>query len=298
MPAGTVQAIDPIILGHNQFFGVDHLSQQKGILRERHFSRTENIIELVKYCYDQDVRGLMLSTHDRIQQICPLIKKDADLRDNLSLYPVLPYIAKYVRQANEKGIVNVVMDQLSGVSLARKLSTLLRGGLGLFQKDIYKMIPSLIDLELAPFRGLRIKAIFLHQALTDLALGLDLKDIFLFYHDYIQKHYNCVPAYCTYNLPHLTRKLKEYGLPRPVIMAPFNKVGFQMSPSLTECEKCLKEENLDLVAMGTLASGYLNPEEAYSYLYSLPNVRSTVVGVSTKSHADETFNQIRSRLKG
>ena len=45
--------------------------------------------------------------------------------------------------------------------------------------------------------------------------------------------------------------------------------------------------------MSTLAAGYLKPEEAYEYLFSLPNIKSVVVGVSTREHAEETFGIIR-----
>jgi len=39
--------------------------------------------------------------------------------------------------------------------------------------------------------------------------------------------------------------------------------------------------------------GNLKPKEAYEYLFSLPNIESVVVGVSTKEHAEETFGIIR-----
>jgi len=49
--------------------------------------------------------------------------------------------------------------------------------------------------------------------------------------------------------------------------------------------------------MSTLAAGYLKPQEAYDYLFSLPNVASVVVGVSRKDHAQETFQIIREHIQ-
>ncbi len=64
---------------------------------------------------------------------------------------------------------------------------------------------------------------------------------------------------------------------------------FKMNPSREECERCLGEYDVDVLAMSTLAAGYLKPKEAYEYLFSLPNIKSVVVGVSTREHAEETF---------
>jgi hypothetical protein len=90
--------------------------------------------------------------------------------------------------------------------------------------------------------------------------------------------------------------LNEWAIDEKVIMAPFNKVGFQMNPSREECEEALRECKHDVIAMSTLAAGYLKPAEAYEYLFRLPNIRSVVVGVSSKKHAEETFRLLNDRM--
>jgi len=89
----------------------------------------------------------------------------------------------------------------------------------------------------------------------------------------------------------------EWGIKKPLIMASFNSAGFQMNPSREECERCLREYDVDVLAMSTLAAGYLKPKEAYEYLFSLPNIKSVVVGVSTKEHARETINLIHTQME-
>ncbi|MBL4888933.1 MAG: hypothetical protein JKX97_02790 [Candidatus Lindowbacteria bacterium] len=284
---------DPIILGHNQFFGVDHLNSEKGAQRAIKFSDMRNITGIIEYSMDQGVNGLMLSTHDRAKAICDALREKPKFVNELNLYPVLPYIAKYVRQANEKGLTNVVLDQIKNAPI----SSLFKGGAGFITKDVFKMLETLIDFELGIFKGLNVKAIFLHQALTDLALGLDMKDVFLFYHEYIRKAFNAEPAYCTYNLPFVVKKFKEYGIENPVIMAPFNSAGFLMSPSISAYEECAKNEKFRLFAMGTMASGYIHPNDAFEYVYDFPNVVSSVVGVSRQSHAKQTFGLIREQIE-
>ncbi|MFQ5753541.1 MAG: hypothetical protein ACE5HI_16245, partial [bacterium] len=101
------------------------------------------------------------------------------------------------------------------------------------------------------------------------------------------------PAFCTKNLPRLMEFFKRTNINNPLIMASINKLGYQVNPSREAFENCLKNNQLQLLAMSTLAAGYLRPKEAYEYLFSLPGVESVVVGVSSKEHAIETFNEIK-----
>lgn len=83
-----------------------------------------------------------------------------------------------------------------------------------------------------------------------------------------------------------------------VIMTPFNKAGFQMNPSRESCEERLpKLPESRVIAMSVLASGYLGLDEAIKYLKVLPKQVSCVVGVSSESHARETFSFLGANLK-
>ena len=65
-----------------------------------------------------------------------------------------------------------------------------------------------------------------------------------------------------------------------------------MNPSREAYEKCLSTDNNTVLAMASLASGRLKPEEAYSYLGE-QNIQHVVVGLSSREHAEETFGAIR-----
>ena len=82
-------------------------------------------------------------------------------------------------------------------------------------------------------------------------------------------------------------------------MSPFNKVGYQMNSSREVCESTLrKNPGIKLIAMSTLAAGYLKPKEAYDYLFNeLDNISGVVVGVSSKEHAEETFTELQKYIK-
>jgi len=285
--------IDPIVLGHNPFFGVDHLSRERGAQRGQQFEQTSAILDMIRFAGDSDVNAMMMSTHPRASVVAEAIRNEPDLRGSLSLYILLPNISKYIRQSNEKGIINVVLDQLKGAGLGQKFALLARGGISVLRKDVNEILRTLIRLELMPFRGLKLRAVFLHDVLTDLALALDLKSVLELYVREVSGRHNAAPGFATKNLPMLVEKFKRFGFEGPLVLTHFNKVGFWMNPSREACERCLAENDLTVMAMGTLASGYLRPDEAYDYLYRLGGIDSVVVGVSSPGHAEETFSAIR-----
>jgi hypothetical protein len=290
-------SIDPIILGHNQFIGVDHFSQDRARDRVQLFSDNENILNVVRDFYELGGTGMMLSTHPRTKSILETIGSDPVLSKNLNMYPLIPYAQGYVRKANEMGIVGMLKDILEPASTSTKLKILLKGGMNVFNQDFFSMLSTFIDVEMLPFNGFNVKAVFLHNVLTDLALSMNSQRVFEFFIDHIKENYNAIPAFGTMNFARLVESFDEWGIKKPLVMTSFNKAGFQMNPSREECERCLRDYDVDVLAMSTLAAGYLKPKEAYEYLFSLPNIKSAVVGVSSKEHAEETFGIIKGYFK-
>jgi hypothetical protein len=154
------------------------------------------------------------------------------------------------------------------------------------------VLAALMDVELAPFRRLNVPAIFLHDAFTDLALAFGLKDIFEFYLEEISRSFRSQGAFTTKNLPLMLQRFAEWGLPKPVVMTHFNKIGYHMNPDRENCEIAAAGREVSILAMGSLASGFLKPDEAYAYLGGVTNIDGVVVGVSRVEHIAETFDAI------
>ncbi|MFQ6113937.1 MAG: hypothetical protein ACE5NG_07580 [bacterium] len=287
---------DRIVLGHNQFFGVNHLEAQTGNRKEAYFSDISRIMDLINFSYNHGLRAMMMSTHERATLVAEKILCDQRLREDWGIYLLVPYVAKYIKQANEKGLVNVVKEALTGTRFQEKFRVFMRGGMGWIKKDIRKMLTAMIDFEIAQFSKLNLRAIFLHDVMTDLVLGWNVPDVLELFSEHVQKKYKAIPAFCTKNLPRLMELLKQTEIKNPLVMASINKLGYQVNPSKEAFEGCLRNHQLRLLAMSTLAAGYLKPTEAYEYLFSLPRVESVVVGVSSKEHAVETFAEIRRHL--
>lgn len=287
---------DKIILGHNAFFGVDHLSSVRGAQREAYFADPKRIVEVINDARHLGAGGFMMSTHERALAVAGLVKEDSELKQNMRLYLLLPYAQKYVVAANEVGMINAVMNALSGTTVSQKLAMFWKGGKGILAKDINSILSAMIRLELAPFQKLNLSVVFLHDVFTDLLLGLGLPDVFQFYVEEIHKKCGCQGGVATKNLPMLLEHFNEWGLPKPVVMTHFNKIGYHMNPTVEACEAAARNYDVSILAMGTLASGYLSPDEAYRYIGSIPSIESVVVGVSSRDHAEETFAAILNHL--
>ena len=62
--------MDRLILGDNQFFGINHMSEEKAQLQSERFSDTKAILQVVDAAYDSGIRGFMFTTHDRVRPLC------------------------------------------------------------------------------------------------------------------------------------------------------------------------------------------------------------------------------------
>ena len=281
-----------IVLGHNAFFGVDHLSTKRGADRAAHFSDVKNVVAIVNEAVVSGAGGLMLSTHPKAAVICRAIQSDPSLVSQLEIFPLLPYAQKYVTRANELGLIRVVTQTLAEASLRDKI------GLGsdflrtVFRRDPLDMVKALMRLELQIFKKLNVSTVFLHDAISDLILALNMPQIFSLYESTLRKRFGTHYGVATKNLPLLVRRFQEWDLELPVVLTHVNKIGFHVNPSLKECEDALQNPDLTVMAMGTLASGFLTPNEAYQYVNRFSSVKSIVVGASTVGHVHATFRAI------
>ena len=102
--------LDRVILGDNQFFGVNHRSEDKAIASKIRFQNTDSIIEVLRGAYDGGIRAFSFSTHDRVAEICDHFRANADHYADLRLYPALPYAHKYADLVAEKGPFGAITD--------------------------------------------------------------------------------------------------------------------------------------------------------------------------------------------
>jgi hypothetical protein len=290
-----MERIDKIVFGDNQFFGINHRSEQKAEELTKKFSNIDNIISVYDNAFSCGIKAVMLNSNQRAQEITDYFRANKDKYGDIAWYPSIPYPHKYANMVAEKGLIGTVSEVLfENNSICGGLGQIAKGGTALFGKDFLKMMEMLVDVEAGIFKGLNVKVLFLQNVVTDLALGYDIKEVFQRYCDYVRKKYNIIPGFITLNLPYLKTKLEEWGIEEVVICSSINKVGANMHPSRESYEKTIAENNPDkyqLMAMFTLVSGALTASEAYEYINRL-NLQSVVFGASSMKNISETVKLI------
>lgn len=288
----------PLILGHNQFTGVDHLSAERGRRHARQFENLRSIVDLLRHALNEGVQGLMASTHDRIREVIPLIEGSRTLSQSLRMYPIVPYAQWYVSRSNQFGLVRTLSKALRRAPLSQKISMAARLGTGFLRQDVYSMLSLLIDAELSLFRNLKVDGVFLHNVLTDLLLGWGAKDALRYFVEYVEKKYRTRAGFATLNFPLFVNRASEWGLEKPLVVTSFNEVGFQMNPSRQACEQALHESEADVIAMSIYAAGFLSPARAVAYVNENPRIQSVVFGASSPDHISETARLLRAETRG
>lgn len=282
--------MDRIIFGDNQFFGVNHVSDEKARAQSIKFKDDMAILKTIDIARAEGINTFMCTTHERMLNICNLIRESQYEYSDFNIYPCLPYAHKYANAVTELGVVGALKQYVPG----NFISSAFKGGYALASKDIYSLMELLIDSEMKMFKGLNTPVIFLQNVITDLLIGLRMKDVLKAYHAYIIKKYNAEPGYITMNLPLLLDLLEEIGIRNPIICSSINIDGFRMSGGKSTYERILKATEVRAVAMQVLSGGATSPQKAIQYVTSLTGVHSILFGASSKSNIKETVDLIKS----
>jgi hypothetical protein len=282
--------MDRILFGDNQFFAVNHLSDEKSRAMAMKFKTNDAIIKVLDSVIDLGIMTFMCTTHDRISGICDHIRSNPEKYKGFKIYPCMPYAHKYANAVTELGILGTLKEYLPG----NIFSTLAKGGIAFAKKDFLSMMELLIDAEMKMFKGIDTPVIFIQNVLTDMILGLGMKDVLLAYHNYIIKKYNAEPGYITMNLPQLLDVLEDVGIRNPIICSSVNKIGFRMSGGVALYEKTIAERKFRPIAMQVLAAGAIPPAEAFEYVCKQKNVESVLFGASSKEHIKQSRDIILS----
>lgn len=280
--------MERILFGDNQFFAVNHISDSKSMAQSIKFKSNEAIIKTLDEARGAGINTFMCTTHDRIAQICEVIRDNPTKYDGFHIYPCMPYAHKYANAMTELGIVGTIKQYVPG----NFFGSLFKGGVAFLSKDFLSIMELLIDAEMKMFKGVSTPVIFLQNVITDMLLGLGMKDILFAFHAYVKKKYNAEAGFITMNLPLLLKVLKEGGIEKPIVCASINKVGFRMSGGKSVYEKVLNETEARIIAMQVLGGGAIPVSEAIEYVCKLPNVESILFGASSKSNIESTVSLI------
>ena len=276
-----MNTMDRVLFGDNQFFGVNHMSEEKARAQSMRFQDLQAIIDVLDAAYAEGIRTFMCTTHDRMTEICDHFRAHPAKYPDYQFYPCMPYAHKYANAVTENGMIEALRMFLPQDGA---VGAMLKGGVALASKDIEAIMQLLIDAEMKMFHGLKTPVVFMQNVITDLLLGLGMKQTFRIFHDHVRNAYGAEPGFITMNVPALLDVLDELGIDNPIVCANINKIGFRMSGGIPAYEKAIAERRFRPVAMSVLASGAISPREAIEYVCGLPRIVAIVFGASGRSN--------------
>ncbi len=281
--------MDRVILGDNQFFAVNHLSDERSRQQAVRFKDNKAIIDVLDIAMECGVKTFMCTTYDRIGQICEYMRQYPEKYKDFTFYPCMPYAHKYANAVTELGIAGTLKAYVPG----NIFSVATKAGIAYMRKDFPALMELLVDAELKMFKGFSTPVIFLQNVVTDLLMGLGMREILVHYAEYIRAKYNAEPGFITMNLPKLVDLCEEEGIKNPIICSSINKIGFRMAESNEKYEQYLRsDKDFRPIAMQCLAAGALKPHEALTYVCQFPKIESILFGASSRAHIKQNYDLI------
>jgi hypothetical protein len=242
-----------ILLGDNQFFGVNHSNLKKAVETQKLFSSSENIIEFIKKSHEIGINGFMINSNDlgyKVVAQFPFMsfpEKECHFS--------IPYPHKYAALVNETGILGLlkfILRRIRPVDFKYVLQFLL-------SSNAAYLVPTIVRLEI-PKNLPKGSVIYLQNVVTDLILGLDNG------HKLIDTYINAVEnlgykaGIITLNPLHFRKSYEEYGKHKDLYLCfNINKIGFNVFPSVEDVTKEIdyikNKTKWKIVGMSIFSSG-------------------------------------------
>lgn len=270
--------MERILFGDNQFFGVNHMSEDKARAQAMQFKDAAAIMRVLDHAYEAGIKVFMCTTHDRVGEIADIVRASPQRYGDFEFYPCMPYAHKYANSVGEVGIVQTVKRFTPG----NIVETLVTGAFSAMTRDMEKLATLLIDAEMKRFAGLKTPVVFLQNVVTDLLLGLKLEEMLAVFARHVAEKYQAEPGFITMNLPRLVSALERVGVANPIVCANINKIGFRMSGGIDAYRDVIRSGRCRTVAMSVFASGAIPPGEAIEWVCGLEGLQSIVFGASSR----------------
>ena len=264
-----------IILGDNQFFGINHFDLKKGEKTKLKFDTTTKIEAFINDSLEVGLDGFMINSNEKGYQIVNASKFGSDKEIHYSI----PYPHKYASMVNENGMMSLFKHIIKNTSFIKNLI----GGIKLVATQNLKSItPIALNLEV-PKNLRKGSYIYMQNIITDLLMGMGRGDILIEFIKSVSK-LGYKPGIITLNPIMFDKLLKNEQdvnwLEDLVVCFNINKEGFNVFPTLDSVEKFIESRpKYKLMGMSVFASGAANIPASINYIKKL-NLDYIVFGTS------------------
>ena len=254
-----------LILGDNQFFGVNHFDLNKGEKTKLKFDTKLKIESFIKDSLEIGLDGFMINSNDIGYDII----SGSEFDNAKEIHYSIPYPHKYASMINEKGMMSLLGYVIKNTSFVKNII----GGVKLIStQNLRSITPLALNLEV-PKDLKKGSYIHLQNIITDLLLGMGRGDILIEFIKYVVKM-GYRPGIITLNPIMLDNVIKNeedaIWLKDLIVCFNINKEGFNVFPSLESVE-CFIESSpkYKLMGMSVFASGASNIPESVKYIKKL-----------------------------
>lgn len=271
-----------IILGDNQFFGINHFDLEKGAESKRLFDSTDKITAFLKEALNIGMDGFMINSNDDGFKII----SQESFKSIKEIHYSIPYAHKYANMVNEEGMMSLFSHVMKNTSMISNIT----GGLKLIaQRDIKHLIPLAVDLEV-PKQLPKGSYVYLQNIITDLVMGLGRHDLLAQFITSVQKK-GYKPGMVTLNPIMLNEALlkQEVDTSDMIMCFNINDAGFNVFPNKSEVESFAKASHpFKKMGMSIFSSGAGNIPQSIKYIKSL-NLDYAVFGTSKMTNLQKNI---------
>lgn len=275
-----------LILGDNQFFGINHFDLEKGAEIKKKFDSTAKIAQFIQDSLEVGMDGFMINSNDDGYKIISSEKFPADKEIHYSI----PYAHKYANMVNEEGMMSLLSHVMKNTSMVSNI----KGGVQLVAgRNIVHLIPLAVDLEV-PKQLPKGSYVYLQNIMTDLVMGLGRYDLLSKFITSVQKM-GYKPGIVTLNPIMLDRALAQEGVDTKELVMCFNinDAGFNVFPNKEEVVEFAKASHpYKIMGMSIFASGAGNIPQSIDFIKSL-NLDYAVFGTSRIENVKANMNGLR-----
>jgi hypothetical protein len=277
-----------IILGDNQFFGVNHFDLEKGEKTKLKFDTTKKIELFINNSLSEGMDGFMINSNDKGYELI----SESDFKSSKEIHYSIPYPHKYANMVNETGMLSLLKYCFKESSFIKNII----GGFKLLStRNIKHLMPLVLNLEV-PKNLKKGSYIYMQNIITDLVMGMGRGDILIEYIKTVVKM-GYKPGIITLNPIMFDKLLKNEQdanwLEDLVVCFNINKEGFNVFPSLDSVEYFIESRpKYKLMGMSVFASGAANIPSSIDYIKKL-KLDYVVFGSSRIENIQKNLEQFK-----
>ncbi|MDB4048301.1 hypothetical protein N9494_03425, partial [Polaribacter sp.] len=238
-----------IILGDNQFFGVNHFDLEKGEKTKLKFDTTKKIELFINNSLSIGMDGFMINSNDKGYELI----SSNQFESSKEIHYSIPYPHKYANMVNETGMLSLLKYCFKESSIVKNI---IGGSKLLFTRNLKHIMPLALNLEV-PKNLKKGSYVYMQNIITDLLLGMGRGDILIKYIRTVVKM-GYKPGIITLNPIMfnnlLLEELNSEWLKHLIVCFNINKEGFNVFPSLQKVEELiLSKPKYQLMGMSIFA---------------------------------------------